>query len=248
VTRPDPSPLHRSETGAFQLIGGLVALLALVTAAGAVLIFTIDDAQNSAGRGLGMLGISSVCGALSALLFWLAKRPASTPSARAVDLTRPPPAEGWSRGRLGSAWHDWLAPLLPLVLIALPILLLREAPLDLEALVGLGLVVGFFELIVISVTLVSRREHVRVQLAPEGLLITRRSGSAELVARGQLREVRLETRTVRGFSFGTLELHRTSGPPITFREPMSAPLAEIAHACAAHMQAPLSATGPPSAG
>jgi hypothetical protein len=231
-----PSPLHRSESCAWRGIGALLSLLALVTAVAAVLIFTIDEAPNPAQRGAAMLGITALVGALSGACFLQAGRPSSAPHARPPDLAAPPPSGGWHRRRLGPAWTDWLVAAFPVALVAAPILLARSAPLGKSDLAALGLIVGLLELVIVPVLMLGRREYVELRLDPEGLRVKRRSGAGELIRPGELSAVLLETQTSRGISFGTLVLRRTTGDSIAFREPMSAPLPEIAHACTAHMR------------
>ncbi len=228
-----PSPLERSQAGAFGLIGALMALLTLVTVVAAVLIFTIDEGPNNVGRGFLMLGISLFTALISATTFWMARRPARVP--------RPPEHAdaGWSRGRLGPAWTDWLSLVVPPLLIGVPVVLVRDEPLDAAAFAAVLLGVGFLELIVVVALVIARREHVRVQLDPGGLRVTRRGGAQEVLRPGELCEVRLDRISIRGMTVGVLELHRTSGPSIRFREPMSAPLPDIARSCATHMNVPL---------
>ncbi|MCC7537619.1 MAG: hypothetical protein IT379_15455 [Deltaproteobacteria bacterium] len=231
-----PSPLERSSASGLKLLAGLLALLALVLGGAAVLVLTIDESPNPVGRGMLLAGLATGVALLAGALLWWSRR--SGRASSAVAPTGRVPPEGWRRLRLGPAWTDWLA-LLFAPLVGAAIVALRTAPMDGDAWSAVLLVVGVLELIVLPAWILGRRELVTLRLVPGGVVAERRDGARVALGRGDLREVRLVTRHVRGFALWTLELHRATGATLVFREPMSAPLDEIARLTASHLGLPL---------
>lgn len=227
----EPSPLERSEARGLGALVGLLLSLAGVMNIAAVLIFALDEGEDVVERGLLMAALAGATGATAGGLSWWSRRPRTAPVVAAVFGR-------WRRRRLGPAWTDWLAPAIPVALGG-GLIGLREAPMDADAWLGTALVVGFLELVVVPAFVVARRELVGIDLVPEGVRLSRRSGREALLRRGEVARVRLASRTVRGFSFGILEIHPASGRPLVLREPMDAPLGEIARAVAAHLGVPL---------
>jgi hypothetical protein len=95
------------------------------------------------------------------------------------------------------------------------------------------------ELVILPAIVVARREWVALELHPQGVVVTRRSGTSRLIPFGQLRLVRLGIGTTRQFQYGTLELDVGEKAPLVLREPMSHPLPAIASLLVWHMRVPL---------
>jgi hypothetical protein len=233
---PNDSPLARSETRAVSLLEGLLWLLASILGAASALIFTIDEAPHPVERGLGMVGLAATVAVIALGLRWLRRRPPAV-LAHPVPLGGVPP-NGWHRMRLGPAWVDWLAPLIPVGLVG-SICVVREGPLDLDAVGAICFLLGVLEALVLPAVLLARRELVALQLTPEGLELRRRGGGRVIVRGGELAAVQLRVQSMRGTQFGELVLRRREGAPLSLREPMSAPLDEVARFTARHMRAPL---------
>ena len=237
---PERSPLEQSLARSGSLLGWLLALLTVVLVFAAVLVFTIDESPNPVPRGFLLLGLAAFTGGIGVFARWILRRP--PPVARAapgVPLGVSASAE-WTRRRLGPAWMDWGALALPLVLVALPLVLLRKVPFDQEAVLGVALIVGLIELPILLVMIPGRREPTKLTLLADGLQVTRRSGKQTIIGMGELEELRLDVlrMDLRGgaMEVGTLILKPTNGKEIRFREPMSEPLPPIANACAQHMR------------
>ncbi len=232
------SPLRASNRSAFWLLAALAFLLALVLAIAMVLTWTIDEAADAYERGFALLGLTLVMTFVGGLLVWFGRRP--PPAPRAADAA---PTDRFERRLLGPSWTDWLGLAIPPLLIGLPMLglgLSAEHPRPVEEVVlgALG-ITGLLELLIAPAVLHARREWVAIELRPEGLVLLTRGGAARFVRRGELRQVRLAVRAARNFQFGVLELDLGVAAPITFREPMTRELPQIAQAIGAHMQAPL---------
>jgi len=227
-----------------NFIAGMLALLTFVMLVAAVLILTRDEQANASERGLLMLGLAAFCGALVVFVFWLGHRSPSVPPTGAAGPLALPVATAWQKPGRGRPHRDWLALLLPFVLISLPVVLLRPGPVDLEGLAAAALLGAFVDLLVIPKLILNHLQYVRLRLDPLGLLVTRGSGASVLIQRGELRDVQLQTADMGldSAEYGTLVLCPTTGKPVVFREPMSAPLPDIALACARHMGVPLSGT------
>lgn len=228
------SPLRESEHRGFGFLGVMLLSLTLILSVAAVLIWTIDEQPGQAGRGLLLLGLALFALTLALLVRRLARRGGTVAVAeeeRAATLDDT--ATSWRRLRLGPPWTDWLAFLVPVVLIGLP-LFFAAGQQTLETALAIGGIVGVIELIVLPGIISARREPVAIALVPEGVLVTRRSGRTHLIRQGSLACVRLEVQTVRGSSFGRMALEIEGSKPLVFREPMNAPLPGIAQRVAAH--------------
>jgi len=247
VTRPDgdddadghePSPLQHSLASAFGFISAMLVVLVVVLLFAAVMILTRDPQPGQAGRAGIMVGLAVTCGGIAVLLRRARRRPTNV-SVHAGEVAAEPPglddADGWHRRGLGPRWFDGVALIAPLVLVALPLALLRSAPIDAEALGGIALITGILELLIAPLVVLGRRELVSVWPTAIGLRFVRRSGRELELRRGEVVAIALQVRYVRGMAYGTIEVLRRDGPPLTMREPMTAPLPTIAQRCAAHV-------------
>lgn len=227
------SPLQASLKQGFNVLSGLLYLLALIMGVATILIWTIDEQENATERGFLMLGLCLAMVGAGYGLQRLVARP----------VPPPPPMDTsdsavFRRTRLGPAWTDWIAPAVPVVLIGLPLWFASAHPPGETALI-VGGVVLLLELLIAPALVAARRERVSLQLHPDGVLVRTRSGRERLVRRGELRSVALGVRHARNFVYGVLELHVGEKKPLLFREPMDQPLPQIAARVAAHMGAPL---------
>ena len=236
------SPLAESEASGLDLIVFLLFLLSVVLGLGAVLIWTRDEQAGAFERGFWMVGLGVFALSIAQVLRWRVRRmrarAATEASAPAAGHVRADPgqpaATAWRRLRLGPAWTDWLALLMPLILIGLPLFLLAKRK-DLETFAGIGLIVLIVELLVLAHFFAARREPVALALVPGAVLVTYRSGRTRLVRREELARVVLDAQAVRGFAFGRLLLEIHGAKPIVLREPMERPLPEIGQQVADHL-------------
>ena len=136
---------------------------------------------------------------------------------------------------MGAPWTDWVAPLIPIVLVALPLLFII-GPSDPEVIAKLGILVGLLELFVIPAFFLARREIVAIAIAPDGFVLTRRNGSLVTLARRDVSRIELQTRQVRGFAFHEIALHHTRGTT-KIRTPMDTPPPEVVHELERHLMA-----------
>ncbi len=229
----DPSsPLQRSIRRRFKMQSLLLLLLASALGASAAFVWTRDAGPDHYARGGVLFGLCLTALTLGLWLRRLAGRPAPPP--RPEDLS---PTHHFHRTRLGPAWTDWLAPVIPLVLVS-PLAWVSKSPVG-ETIRAIVLLAGFLNVFVLIALVGARRAWVSLTLSPQGIELRTRSGRVRLVRRGELRLVRLGIGHTRTSQFGTVELDLGEDRPITLREPMNRPLPQIASAVAAHMGAPL---------
>jgi hypothetical protein len=236
------SPHATTQAAGMSLVAILLFALALIMAVATVLIWSIDEQPGTASRGALMLGLAVVALTLAMVLRRRPARPhAAAPRHAGSTPEVSSPANTWRRTGMGSPSTDWIAPLVPIVLVALPATFIAN-PLDLDFVAKLAVLVGFLELLIFPFFILARREPVGLTLSPGLLLVTRRNGSIVKIPQASIHRLELRTRHVRGFAFHELVIHYTqpsNGPKtLTLREPMDAPLPAIARLIQAHLEPP----------
>ena len=229
------SPHKATQAQGRSLIAALLYLLGGVFIVGSGLIWTIDEQAGAGSRGALMFGLAAVAFGLAATISWLSRR---AMRARLVPrATLPSSQTSWRRTGMGAPWTDWLAPLIPLVLVGLPSVFIAD-PLDAEFAAKMAVLVGFLELFILPFFLIARREFVALELTVDGLVLTQRRGKTRHLPRASVARIDLQTRHNRGFAFHELVIHLAPGLTsrrLTVREPMTAPLPDIAQRLDAHL-------------
>lgn len=250
-TRADdgPSPLQRSMRGAWLILAGLMALLALLGLLAAGLSFMTYEGPSAWDSATPMLVLGFLSALVSVACLAMARRP--QPAPRASGWVAASWSEhSWHRPYRLPAWTDWLSLLFPagitlgLAGSALHSLHTQTAPVtpgDVAGAVGATLFVAFalFGLAALSLR-TARRELVRLLLHPSGLVVALRNGTERQVPREAIAGVFLGTVDIAGMDVGTVGVTLHGGERLSLREPLSAPLPHVAEHLARHLGVPVS--------